>query len=674
MTPAERIDWLRREIERHNRLYFVEAAAEIPDREFDALVRELQDLERAHPELDSPTSPTHKVGGTPIEGFHTVEHRVPMLSIDNVYEEGGVREFDGRVRRLLGVDSVDYTIEYKIDGVALALTYERGELALAVTRGDGQRGDDITHNARTIGGVPLRLEVTDPPAAIEVRGEAYITNTDFAHLNVEQEARGQEPFANSRNTTAGAIKLLDPQLCRQRKVRFLAHGLGYFEGEIPATHFELLTWLRSAAVPVTPRVQRAVGIEAALDHCRAMMENLHELNLEVDGLVIKVDRFDLREQLGVTSKSPRWITAYKWEKYEAVTRVENIEITVGKTGALTPTAILQPVLIAGSTISRASLHNRDELQRLGVKIGDWVVVEKAGKVIPHVLRVEEHRRDGSEIEFHYPAQCPECGGETAQDQGGVYVRCLNPACPAQLRESLRFFASRQAMDIEGLGIKAIEQLIDAGLVRSFGDIYRLKDRRAELLELERMGEKSVDNLLEGIEASRDRPLWRLLTALNIRHVGVGSARVLAETFGTVDELKSKTAEQLNEVNEIGPVIAESVAQFFQSDVGQALVEDLRSCGLNFGTPVEKKPVDELAAASPIAGKTVVVTGTLHRFKRDEIKEFIISHGGKAAGSVSKKTDLVVAGEEAGSKLDKAKELGIQIVDEAGFLQLMGLPT
>ncbi|MGD9853550.1 MAG: NAD-dependent DNA ligase LigA [Planctomycetaceae bacterium] len=668
-VPQE-IDRLRREIARHNRLYYVEAQPQISDREFDRLVKQLEELEHEHPEYDSPDSPTHKVGGEPIEGFETVPHRLPMLSIDNVYDEHALVEFDERVRKLLKTGAVEYAVEYKIDGVALALLYEGGRFVRAVTRGDGRQGDDITHNARTIGGVPLRLDCASPPAELEIRGEAYITNTDFAHLRSRQAAAGGVVFANPRNTTAGALKLLDPKLCAARKVRFLAHGVGYADGLGVDTHIAYLALLREMGVPTTPRVESRTGVDATLELAHKMMEDLHSLDIEVDGLVVKVNDFALRDQLGSTSKSPRWLIAYKWEKYEAVTQIESIEVQVGKTGTLTPVAHLQPVEIAGTTVSRASLHNRDELERLGVMIGDWVVVEKAGKIIPHVVRVEEHRRDGTGKAFRFPRKCPECKSEVAQDEGGVYIRCLNPNCPARLRESLRFFASRQAMDIEGLGTKLVEQLVAAGLVTGFADIYRLKDCRDELLALERMGEKSVDNLLQGIEASKDRPLWRLITALNIRHVGTNNARVLANRFGALDVIAQQSEESLAEVNEIGPVIAKSVFSFFHSDFGAQIVDELRECGLNFGEPLPEQPSVADSAARPLEGKTIVATGTLLRFTRDEIKEFILAHGGKAAGSVSKKTDFVVAGENAGSKLEKARELGIPVLSEEELVTLV----
>jgi DNA ligase (NAD+) len=660
------IERLRDELNRHNYLYYIELRPEISDLEFDRLLKRLQELEARHPEYDAPDSPSHKVGGAPIEGFVTVAHRLPMLSIDNVYDETGVREFDVRIRKLLEPgESIEYVVEYKVDGVAVALIYEDGSLAQALTRGDGRQGDDITHNARTLIGVPLRLRGKDQPRVFEVRGEALINNADFAHVRAEQAKAGEQPFANPRNATAGALKLLDPKLSAQRRVRFFAHGAGYIEPDRFRTHEEFLQHAVQSGIPVTPRIKVLPGVDEALDYCHELMEKIHELEFEVDGFVLKVNDLEQRKRLGSTSKNPRWLIAYKIERYEGVSRIEDISIQVGKTGTLTPVAHLAPVEIAGTTVSRASLHNRDELERLAVKIGDWVVVEKAGKIIPHVVRVEEHRRDGSEREFHFPKTCPECKTQVVKDEGGVYIRCPNPNCPAQLRESLRFFASRAAMDIEGLGVKLIEQLTDLGLVKSFADIYRLKDRRDDLINLERMGEKSVDNLLEGIEASRTRPLWRLLTGLNIRHVGTRTAQVLADEFGTLDEILAQSPEQLAAVLEIGPVIAQSVHDYFHSRIGQSIVGELRELGLNFGSPVTKK-----TATGALAGKTIVVTGTLQKFSRDEIKDLIHSHGGKPAGSVSKQTDFVVAGEKAGSKLDKAKDLGVRVLTEDEFVKMI----
>ena len=660
------IDRLRDEIRRHDRLYYVDARPEISDLEYDRLIKRLEQLEAEHPEYDSPDSPTRRVGGEPVEGFETVEHRLPMLSIDNVYDEAELFEFDKRVRKLLGNKPVEYTAEYKIDGVALAVTYEDGRFVRGVTRGDGRHGDDISHTVRTLRGVPLKLEGTKPPAVLEVRGEGYIGNRDFARLRAEQERRGETPFANPRNAAAGSLKQLDPRICARRGLKFLAHGVGYVEGLDAHTHMEFLKALDGYGLPTTPKIKSFPTMEEVREYAGQLAREMHELDFEVDGIVIKVNDFGQRARLGNTSKSPRWVIAYKWEKYEGTTRINEIKVQVGKTGTLTPVAHLEPVPIAGTTITRASLHNRDEIERLGVKIGDWVVVEKAGKVIPHVVRVEEHRRSGDEKAFRFPKKCPACGVDVFQDEGVVYVRCVNPNCPAQLRQTLRYFASRSAMDIEGLGVKLIQQLVDAGLVKSVSDLYRLKDRRDQLLALERVGEKSADNLLSGLEQSKTRPLWRLLTGLGVRHVGTRNAQVLEQQFGTLDEIMAQTEESLADVNEIGPVIAHSVYTFFQSDANRRLVEELRGFGLNFGKPARKKPESE----GRLSGKTLVVTGTLSRFTREEVQELIRRHGGKSSGSVSKNTDYVVAGEKAGSKLDKANTLGVPVLTEDDFVALL----
>ena len=659
------VEQLRTELWRHNRLYYVDAKPEISDLEYDRLLQRLQQIEWEHPELDVSDSPTHKVGGEPIEGFTQVEHRVPMLSIENVYEESGVRKFDADVRKGLGEgERPEYTIEFKIDGVSLALVYERGLLTTAVTRGDGRRGDDVTNNARTIGGIPLRLRGDDVPPVIEIRGEAYIANSDFAHIRAEQIRAGEEPFANPRNACAGALKLLDPKLCAARRLRFFAHSVGYRENMEYQTHHEFLAAVRRWGVPTTPRVATLPNMDKTLEYAHELMDELHSLDFEVDGLVIKVDSLEQREQLGRTSKAPRWVVAYKWEKYEATTRLEQIEVQVGKTGALTPVAHLTPVEIAGTTVSRASLHNRDEIERLGLRIGDWLVVEKAGKIIPHVVRVEEDRRDGSEQPFEFPTHCPVCDTEAIQDDGGVYIRCPNSQCPAQLREWLRFFASRSAMDIEGLGSKLVEQLTDSGLVKSLPDVYRLRDRRQELLALDRMGEKSADSLLKGIEESKSRSLWRLLVGLNIRHVGARTAQLLADRFGTLDEIMRQSEEQLATVDEVGEVIAKSIHEELTSESGRQLIEELRGFGLNFGEPIPERPAD--ASPRKFEGQTIVVTGTLTKFSRDQIKELIHQHGGKPSDSVSKRTSFVVAGENAGSKLTKAQELGVPVLTESEF--------
>ncbi|MFH5803149.1 NAD-dependent DNA ligase LigA [Alienimonas sp. DA493] len=695
---AAEVESLRSELRRHNRLYYVEARPEIPDREYDRLMRRLIDLEEAHPELASADSPSQRVGGEPIEGFVTVEHRTPMLSVENVYDEQGLSEWDARVRKRLREQAaadakaagaepaggeappepeVTYLLEYKIDGVALALIYERGALARAVTRGDGARGDDVTHNARTLGGVPLRLDASpdDVPEECEVRGEAYIRNSDFAKLRAARQAAGDEVYANPRNLTAGSLKLLDPSLCAQRRLRFLGHGTGYVSGGDAAafgTHGAFLDRLRAWGIAPTPQVRTATDMPGLVAAIGEMVEAVPELDFEVDGIVVKVDSHAQRATLGLRSKSPRWAVAFKWEKWEAETTLTDVTFQVGKTGRVTPVAALEPVEIAGTTVSRASLHNRDEIERLDLRIGDRVVMEKAGKIIPHVVRVEMEARTGDETPIRFPADCPVCGHMLVREEGGVDFRCPNERCPGRLRGSIKYFASRKAMDVDGLGEKLIDALLTSGLVTSLPDLYRLKDRREELLALERMGETSVDNLLAGIEKSKSQPLWRLLTSLNIRHVGNTVSRALANEFGTLDEIMKHDADSLAATEEIGGVIAASLAAWFADPANRATVEEFRALGLNLGSEAEKKPKAE--ADGPLGGKSVVVTGTLNRFKRDEIEELIRQHGGKASSSVSKRTDYLVAGARAGSKLAKAEKAGVPVLTEEQFAALVGLPA
>ena len=667
LNPDQEIASLRRELEHHNRLYYVDAKPQITDREYDVLMAKLIALEAAHPEFYSADSPSLKVGGAPIEGFQQVTHRVPMLSIENAFEEQELVDWDAGLRKSLGRESLTYSIEYKIDGVAIALVWENGTLVRAATRGNGAVGDDVTSNARVIAGVPLRLDTDKPPASLEVRGEVVILNEEFAAFQAAQVKAGEEPFKNPRNAAAGALKLLDPKLARERKLRFLAHGVGYVEGISWTSYGEFLKSIRKLAIPTTPDISHASGLEELMRVCAEMIAKVPELSFEVDGLVIKLDSLADREQLGASSKSPRWVRAYKWERYEAETRVRGITIQVGKTGAMTPVAELEPVEIAGTTVSRASLHNRDELDRLGVRVGDCVVVEKAGKIIPHVLRVNEAARTGMEEPYLFPTDCPECKTGLQQDEGGVYIRCPNPACPAQVRETLIFFASRPAMNIDGLGEKLIEQLFAEGYVDGIPSLYRLASRREELIRMDRQGAKSIDNLLNGIEASKKQPLWRLLTGINIRHVGQTNARTLERAFGTIDEIASQTEESLAKVDEIGEVIAASVHRFFRSEYGIRLVSELRELGLNLGQPIDRS---HIPTGGRLVGKTLVVTGTMVRMKRDEIEQLIRDHGGKASGSVSKKTDFVVAGEAAGSKLTKAQELGVKVLTEDEFLAIV----
>ena len=653
---------LREAIRRHDYLYYVRAEPEISDREYDRLLERLQQIEAEHPELITPDSPTQRIGDQPVSGLPSVEHRVPMLSIDNTYSLDELRKYGEGISKRLVDEPVEWVVELKIDGVAVSLLYEDGLLTRGATRGDGRVGDDITHNVRTVGGVPLRLLGDRVPPVIEVRGEVFMTNGDLVALNERRQAAGEEPFANTRNVAAGTIRMLDPRICAERRLRLFCHGIGHAEGVRAMTHMEFLAELEEYGLPATPHVECFPTFDAAAEHCESLVERLHELDFEVDGLVLKVNRFEQRERLGATSKSPRWLIAYKFEKYEATTRLLDIRVQVGKTGAITPVADLEPVELAGTTVSRASLHNADEIERKDVRIGDTVVVEKAGKIIPHIVRVEKHKRQGRPRKYRFPTKCPECATLVVKDEGGVYIRCPNPSCPAQLKERLRFYASRGAMDIEGLGDKLVDQLVDGGLVKGFGDLYRLDAER--LTSLERMGQKSSENLVAGIAASKERGLARLLNALSIRHVGTRVAAVLAAEFGDVESLRASDVKQLSEINEIGPIIAQSVYDFLQSDIGRATIDELAQLGVK--TSEDRQAV----TGGALEGKTIGVAGPLTKDTRDESKELIARHGGHAASSVSNKTDFLVAGEKAGSKLAKAEKLGVRVLDEAEFEKLL----
>jgi DNA ligase (NAD+) len=660
--PAKEIAELRELIRYHDRKYYVEASPEITDLEYDKLMERLKRLEAEHPEFITPDSPTQRVGELPVESLPQVEHRVPMLSIDNTYDLTELRAYGNRVAKLLPGEKIEWVVELKIDGVAVAITYENGLLARGVTRGNGRIGDDITHNIRTVVDVPLRLHGKHLPPVLEVRGEVYMTNSDLVRLNQHQEREGLPPFANTRNVAAGSIRMLDPRICASRRLRLFCHGVGYVEGLHSDNHMDFLKELRGYGLPATPMVEKFDSFELALEHCEDLIERLHELDFEIDGLVLKVNRFDQRERLGATSKAPRWVVAYKFEKYEATTKLNHIRIQVGKSGALTPVADLEPVELAGTVVSRASLHNAEEIERKDVRVGDTVVVEKAGKIIPHIVRVEKHLRTGSPRKFHFPTECPVCHAKAVKDPNAVVIRCPNPHCPAQWRERIQYFASRNAMDIEGLGEKLVEQLLDAKVVGSYGDLYRLT--LDQLTDLERMGRKSSENLLEGIEASKKRGLARVLNALAIRHVGARGSAVLAEHFGSIDAMMAASVDELSEVNEVGPVIAQSVYDFLHSDFGRKVIDDLKAAGVDMTAPKKARK------SRILDGKTVVVTGTLEKYTRDEIQELITQHGGRASSSVSKKTDYVVAGNEAGSKLDKAKQLGVPVLTEAEFEALL----
>ena len=672
LGSAQRVAALRDLIRHHDRRYHLEAAPEISDLDYDRLVDELRALETRHPELVTADSPTQRVGGEALDGLAPVRHPIPMLSIDNTYSADDLVAWAGKVEALLAAAGdprpVAWVLELKIDGVAVSLTYDAGCLALAATRGNGTVGDDITHNARTIRDLPLRLGRADPPPRIEIRGEVYMANSDLVRLNETQARDGKPPYANTRNVTAGSIRLLDPRECAARPLRFFCHGIGNTAGLGIGSQSELQAWARAAGLAVAPGGGRFTSIGALVEHGNTLIEELHTLDFEVDGFVVKVDDFSQQREAGTTSKTPRWAIAWKFEKFEATTTLAGIRVQVGRGGTVTPVADLEPVELAGTIVRRASLHNADEVARKDIRTGDVVVVEKAGKVIPHVVRVEKHKRSGDEIPWTPPTECPECGTGIVRDPDGVFLRCPLVACPARVRERLRFFASRGAMDIEGLGDKLVEQLVATGLVRDYADLYRLSG--GDLVPLERMGEKSAENLVTAIAASRTRGLARVLNGLGIRHVGPRVATILTDRFGTIGRLSAATVDDLAAVDEIGPVIAATVHEWLASDDGRGVIEGLAGVGVLLEAPHGTAP----AADGPLVGKTLVVTGTLDGSSREAAEAAIRAAGGRAAASVSKKTDWLVAGRDAGSKLEKAKKLGVKIVDERGFARLLAGET
>ncbi|MFM1654349.1 NAD-dependent DNA ligase LigA [Brevibacillus sp. B_LB10_24] len=664
LAAEQRIEELRKQINHHNRLYHIEDRPEITDQEYDVLMRELQTLEDLFPDMVTPDSPTQRVGGAPLAAFEKVVHKTPMLSLANAFGEADLRDFDRRVRQTLGRDEVSYVCELKIDGLAVSLQYENGYFIQGSTRGDGQTGEDITQNLRTIRSIPLRLT---RPVTLEVRGEAFMPKRAFEKLNKEREAQGEALFANPRNSAAGSLRQLDPKIAASRSLDTFIYGLGELEGETVESHSQALELMGSLGFKINPEWRVFTSIDDVITFVEGWVEKRPHLPYEIDGMVIKVDRYADQRALGFTAKSPRWAIAYKFPAEEAVTRLVGIEISVGRTGVVTPTALLDPVGIAGTTVKRASLHNEDIIREKGLLIGDSVIVRKAGDIIPEIVAVLPDRRKGDEQPFHMPTHCPECGSELVRLDEEVALRCINPDCPALIREGMIHFVSRLAMNIEGLGEKVVSQLFAKGLIGSVADIYYLKERREELIGLERMGEKSVDNLLDAIEASKQNSLERLLFGLGIRLVGSKAARVLAEHFGSLDRLMQATQEELMAIDEIGPKMAESIVAYFSLPQVGDLIKRLEAAGVN--TLYKGVRLAE-AADLPFSGKTVVLTGTLATLTRQEAEEKITSMGGKVTGSVSAKTDLVIAGEKAGSKLEKAQKLGVAVLDEAGFLELL----
>lgn len=666
---GKKIKALRRELERHNRLYYIEAKPEISDREYDRLMRELIDLEQAFPQLVTPDSPSQRVGGAPLEKFNTIEHKIPMLSLDNTYSRDELEEFAKRVQKGLGGEPFSYFVEEKIDGVSIALVYKDGLLSLGATRGDGRYGDDITENIKTLGSIPLRIPAPGSsfdgpvPALLEVRGEAYISKSQFEKINREKEKNAEELFANPRNACAGSLKLLDPKLVAARKLDALIHGLARFEGKNPPqSQSEAMALLKALGFKVIPDAVKCRDMRDVFRVIDAIEKKRDKLQYEIDGVVVKVDSFEDQKTLGMTSKSPRWMIAYKYPAEQAETVLEDIKVQVGRTGVLTPVAHLKPVRLAGTTVSRASLHNQDEIERLDARIGDYVFIEKSGEIIPQVISVNLKKRQGDLPKFVFPKKCPICGEKAGKHADEVAIRCLNPLCPAQLKGALKHFAGREAMDIEGLGIAIIDQLVEKGLVKDLADLYNLKQKDIE--DLERMGEKSAKNLIEGIEQSKKRPLQRLIFALGILDVGVHTAFILAEKFGSIEKIAKATAAELENIREIGPVTAESVERFFRQDTTKRILRKLETAG------VKMDLVEKIAGNHPLRGKTIVLTGTLEKMERSEAEALLRKFGAHPSGSVSKKTDIVVAGPGAGSKLAKAQELGVTVWNEEKFLSMI----
>lgn len=664
------IEKLREEIERHNYKYYVEAKPLISDFEFDKLMRRLVDLEEAFPEFLIPESPSQRVGGVPLKQFRTVEHKYPLLSLDNTYTFDELRDFDKRVKKFLGQDRVDYFAEEKIDGVSISLIYKKGKLALGATRGDGRFGDDVTENIKTIRSIPLSIPVPGAsyegrvPDFLEVRGEIFMPEASFEKLNKEKEKKGEEFFANPRNATAGSLKLLDPKMVAERGLSIFVHGLVQLEGisSRPKGQSEAFEFMKSLGFRPIECTRRCKNIQEVEDFIQWFQPKRDSLDYETDGIVVKADAYEDQKALGQTTHSPRWAIAYKYPAERKETVVEGISIQVGRTGTLTPVAHLKPVKISGTTVSRASLHNKDEIERLDVRIGDHVMVEKSGEIIPKVMEVLKEKRKKTQPKFKYPEKCPVCGGRAERLGEEVAVRCINFACPAQLKARVRHYAQRSAMDIEGLGEVWIDTFVEKGFIKDLADIYFMDQSRVQ--SLERMGEKSAENLFKGIEASKNRPLPRLIFGLGILNVGERAADLLAQKFKSLERLEKATQEELSSIREIGPVTAESIVKFFKESGTQKVIGKLKKAVVRFDL------VEEIKTRGPIAGKTIVVTGTLKNFSRTEIETLIRRLGGHPSGSVSKKTQFLVAGVEAGSKLAKAKELGVKILSESEFEKLI----
>jgi DNA ligase (NAD+) len=663
-SVKERIARLRKEIERHNRLYYQEDQPEISDSDYDALFRELLQLEKEHPELVTPDSPTQRVGSAPLTKFNQVKHALPMLSLENALSETEMTDFDERLKRELGLSAeteIDYVCEPKMDGLAISVTYRNGEFAGGATRGDGSIGEDVSQNLRTVKNLPLSLSIENPPQLLEVRGEVYLPLLAFQKMNRIREENGEVPLANPRNAAAGSIRQLDPQVTARRPLSIFCYAPGLCEGVEFHSQKEFLETIEKWGMAVNPLTRKVKGVAGVIAYHREIEAKREELPYEIDGVVVKVDSFQLQQELGEKSRMPKWAIAWKFPPRRAITVIEDIVPQVGRTGVITPTAHLRPVRLSGVTVSRATLHNWPEMEKKDIRIGDTVLIERAGDVIPAVVEVMKEKRDGNERELPVPLTCPECGSEVVRIAGEVAVRCLGLACPAQIRESIIHFASRHAMDIDGLGEKYIEQLLSLKLVKDVADLYTLD--RDSFMEFERMGDKLAENLLNAIDRSKERGLERFIFALGIRHVGEQTAKLLANAFGSIDNLRRATPEELMAIREIGPQVAQSILNFFHNPANIDVIERLLASGVKPSMGVKR-------VGGRFTGKTFVFTGTLARMSREEAKQLVENEGGHATGSVSKKTDYVVAGGEAGSKLEKARTLGIKILSEDEFIRLL----
>jgi DNA ligase (NAD+) len=652
---------LRDEINEHNYRYYVLDAPTISDREWDRLFRRLQDLEALYPELVTPDSPTQKVGATPLEEFGTVEHAVPMLSLQNAFDESEVAEFDARVRKLLEKERVEYVAEPKMDGLAVQMVYRKGLFHLGATRGDGRTGEDVTLNLKTLKSLPLRLRGR-APAELVVSGEVFMSKKDFARLNKRREEEGEPVFANPRNAAAGSLRQLDSSITRSRNLRIFLYAVGRAEGFDFKSQSEALEGMRKWGLPVNGEIDVFDGIEEALAFHSGLEARRKQLDYEIDGVVIKVNSLAEQDILGEISRSPRWAIAYKFEPEQATTVVRDIIVQVGRTGALTPVAVMDPVQVGGVTVERSTLHNQDEIDRKDVRIGDTVIVQRAGDVIPEVVAPVKEKRTGKEKKFKLPAKCPVCGTQVYRETGEAVARCTNMSCPAMIKQTIRHFASKGAMDIDGLGTKIVDQLVDKDVIGTVADLYAL--RTEDLVSLERLAEKSARNLIDAIEKSKHTTLARFIYALGIRHVGEHVAQVLARRFRSMEELEQTGAEELMEVDEVGPRVAESIRNFFGEERNRQVVKNLLAAGVTYERPSKR------AASGALSGKVFVFTGSLRTMKRTEAKRIVEDHGGTTAGSVSKRVDYVVAGDDPGSKLDKAEDLGVEVISEDDFRKMV----